>query len=63
MVLSVYNPRGDLMATTDPDLASRALWDVFGAQKAEGSGGKDWSIGEHAGSRVVAVKAPFGVAG
>ena len=57
LVLSVYNPRGDLVVTTDPGLATRALWDAFGAkQTAEG----DWSIGEHAGMRVVAVEAPFG---
>jgi len=63
LVLSVYNPHGDLRVTTDPGLASRALWDAFGALESEEAGGKGWSIGEHAGSRVVVVEAPFGVAG
>ena len=60
LVLSVYNPRGDLVVTTDPDLATRALWDAFGADKTAESRKGDWSIGEHAGMRVVAVEAPFG---
>jgi len=59
-VLSVYDPKGELKATTDPALASRALWDAFGARRGgEGQKG-DWSIGEHAGVRVVAVEVPFG---
>jgi len=60
LVLSVYDPRGDLKATTDPGLASRALWDAFGAHKPGEGGGEQWSIGEHGGMRVVAVEVPFG---
>lgn len=60
LVLSVYNPRGDLVATTDADLARRALWDAFGQQGAPGRAGQDWWIGEHEGGRVAAVAAPFG---
>ena len=60
LVLSVYDPRGDLKATTDPGLASRALWDAFGTRKTGGGGGEDWWIGEHAGVRVVVVEVPFG---
>jgi two-component system NtrC family sensor kinase len=63
LALSVYNPRGDLIATTDPDRASRALWDAFGAREAQEGAGQDWSIGEHAGFRMVAVAAPFGAGG
>jgi signal transduction histidine kinase len=60
LVLSVYDPRGDLKATTDPGLASRALWDAFGTHKTGEGGREEWSIGEHAGVRVVAVEVPFG---
>jgi two-component system NtrC family sensor kinase len=63
LALSVYNPRGDLMATTDVDLVARELWDAFGEGGAAASRGKDWSIGEHAGFRVLAVEAPFGKEG
>ncbi len=60
LALSLYNPRGDLAATTDADLAAGTLWDAFGEPGAAGGRGGDWSIGEHSGFRVVAVAVPLG---
>jgi two-component system NtrC family sensor kinase len=63
LALSLYNPRGDLAATTDADLAAGTLWDAFGEPGAAGGRGGDWSIGEHSGFRVVAVAVPLGQQG
>lgn len=63
LVLSVHDQRGKLLATTDPELAAKALWDAFGVRTSGGERGQDWSIWERDGRRVLVVNTAPGEAG